>query len=259
MNTFQSTAETTKDKIRVASMLEHQLRLLLAEIEIDANTEMHIKKLYDIQIQLMRRWAGPSKKIIKPKEIELPRKFSVDYISIDEFASIAIGKLSSHKKSHLTQEEVDIGFGNKYSLHVVRNAEDAPFDTLVFDKQTKQVIIKLGNNHKSKIVNAKLSNVYKQPEDNSRSIICNNNIKNKKTYCHNRNCKYYHDPYIGYMENMHESRQFANCPVVYNCPDFKSGSCVQKNTKCVDWVDSITLYQSSLCNLLIACIHSSST
>jgi ribosomal protein S8E len=258
MNTFHYTAETTKDKIKLASMLEYNLRVLLKEIENDLKTEEQIKKIYDIQINLMKKWAGPSLKVSKCNPIFFkPKKINV--MSLNEMEDALVNKLDSRKSSIFKQEMFDIGFGNKYLLHPVKDASEAPFDMLVFDKQTRQVIIKLGDNNKYKIVNAKLSNVYKQSENNFRSIICNNNVKSKNSYCYNKNCKYYHDPYIGSIENMHEDRQFANCPIVFNCPDFKSGSCVKKNTKSVDWIDSITLYQSSLCNLLIACIHSIST
>lgn len=255
MNTFHYMSETTKDKIRIASILEHQLRMLLHEIELDTKTEIQINKLYELQIQLMKRWAPPAKPIVlKPKHTA--KQLRVNVIGLDEVKTCLINKLDKRKDSYLPQEIVDIGFGNTYMMHAIKSSkEHFPFDTLVFDKQTSQVIIKLGDNSKNKIVNAKLSNVYKQAEDNARSIICNNNIRSKKLYCHNSLCKYYHDPYIGYVDNMHSSRQFANCPIVFNCPDFKSGACVKKNTKSVDWIDSITLYQSSLCNILIACVH----
>jgi len=260
MNTFHYMSETTKDKIRIASILEHQLRMLLNEIELDTKTENQIEKLYELQIQLMKRWAPPISNRIEYRKPSTAKQLRVNVLELEEVKNWLVNKLDKRKDSYLSQEIVDIGFGNTYMLHTIKSSKESfPFDTLVFDKQTNQVIIKLGDNTKNKIVNAKLSNVYKQTEDNARSIICNNNIRSKKLYCHNTACKYYHDPYIGYVDNMHSSRQFANCPIVFNCPDFKSGACVKKNTKCVDWIDSITLYQSSLCNILIACVHADSS
>ncbi len=260
MNTYLYMAETTRDKVVLASVMEHQLIKLLKEIEEDSKMDTHIQKIFDIQITLMKRWAEtPTHAATSIPKKPKRHKFKVAHLSEDDTRDFITCKLGALKRKtvNLPQERVDVGYGNTYVMHTVKEVNaQTPFDVLLFDKRTKQIIIRLGNESKSRIVNARLSNVYKQTEDNSRSIICNNNISEKNLYCYNTACKYYHDPYLGYLSNMHQDRQFASCPIVFNCQDFKSGAGVKKNIQAVEWTDSITLYQSSLCNLLIACLHS---
>lgn len=184
-----------------------------------------------------------------------------------EFASTN----SKNIQNNLCMEEVDLGFGNMYTTYCINSIDDTnihkiPFDTLIFDKSIEQIVIKLGNVNKYKIVNTKLCKVYsyKNNSDNFRSIICNNikkkPIQSQEIICNLKNCKYYHDPFLGNKTNFHKNRQYSSNPVVFinNTPvyDFKSGEYVNKNTERVSWIEAITLYQSSLANLLIACIHS---
>lgn len=195
-----------------------------------------------------------------------------DNESITKWINIAFGEINSKNiPNKLRMEEVDLGFNNIYTTYCIDSIDDTnihkiPFDTLIFDKSIEQIIIKLGNIHKYKIVNTRLCKVYsyKNNSDNFRSIICNNIRKktnqSQEIICNLKNCKYYHDPFLGSKNNFHKIRQYSSNPVVFmnNTPmyDFKSGECVAKNTEQVPWVDAITLYQSSLANLLIACIHS---
>jgi hypothetical protein len=168
--------------------------------------------------------------------------------------------------NELSLEKIDIGFNNIYQIHTISHINDdnihkIPFDLLIYDKAIKQIIIKVGNSNNFKIINSRLYHVYNQSRssvDNSRSILCNNNLKSKNLICSKDNCRYYHDPYLGYKYNYHSDRQFSNNPVVYECSNFKSGEFVKKNTQTVQWHEAINMYQASLSNLLIACIHSTS-
>ena len=184
-------------------------------------------------------------------------------------------KKSGSKQIHnnLILEEVDLGFDNKYTTYCINsidntNIDKIPFDTLIFDKSIEQIVIKLGDIDNYKIVNTKLCKVYsyRNNTDNFRSIICNN-IKNNKSktfnqeyLCNLKNCKYYHDPFIGCKNNYHKNRQYSSNPVVFSngvpMHNFKSGEHVKENIENIKWIDAITLYQASLANLLIACVHS---
>ena len=136
------------------------------------------------------------------------------------------------------------------------------YNTLIYARDLQQVIIKIGNPFNKlnyRIINTKLCKVYsssKYSVNNTKSIICNNNIKEKGTKCSAYNCNYYHDPILGYRDNFHKERQYSNNPIVYNSPNFKSGDAVKENIKKIKWHEAVTLYQASLMNLLIACLHS---
>lgn len=156
-------------------------------------------------------------------------------------------------------EYVNIGFNNMYKLHIYNNlTEDIPFNLLVYVKNIDQVVIKVGNENKYKYINSKLYRTYdiKNKNNNDRSILCNNNIKSLNKKCQNgKDCRYYHDIIIGYEDNAHTNRQFSYNPIIYNCMTFKDGFYVQDNTKKINWVDAINLYQSNLSCILIGCIH----
>lgn len=158
-------------------------------------------------------------------------------------------------------ELVDIGFGNKYQLETYENIRnDIPINKLVFVKNINQVVMKIGTKNNYKFINSNLCKVYSNKStkycNNARSIICNNNIKKYNKKCLNRDCLYFHDPILGYEDNFHSLRQFSTNPIVYNNILFKSGDMASENIKKTDWIDAINLYQSSLSNILIACMHS---
>ena len=83
-------------------------------------------------------------------------------------------------------ELINIGFDNYYYLHCVNeindiNKDKIPFNLLIYDKSIDQIVMKVGGLNKYKWINSKLSKVYnfsKSNVDNSRSIICNNNLRN---------------------------------------------------------------------------------
>lgn len=177
----------------------------------------------------------------------------------------------------------DLGFDNKYTCYSIsyideRNIKSIPFDMFIYDKSVSQIVIKVGSPDSYALVNTKICKVYppnRQTVDNSRSIICNNNIQNKywlplckeverKNKCESRNCRYYHDPFLGDKDSCHSDRQFSNNPIVFNSNknipvhNFKSGDLVKENIKKTKWHEAVTLYQSSLSNLLIACVHAQS-
>lgn len=162
--------------------------------------------------------------------------------------------------NNVPYEYVNIGFDNMYKLHIYNSLEDnIPFNLLVYVKKINQVVIKVGNDNKYKYINSKLYKTYdiKHKNNNDRSILCNNNIKSLNKKCANgKDCKYYHDIIIGYDDNSHNDRQFSYNPIIYNCISFKDGSCVKENTKKINWIDAINLYQSNLSCILIGCIHS---
>lgn len=180
-------------------------------------------------------------------------------------------------------ESNDIGFDNHYTTYSIssideRNIKEVPFDMFIYDKSINQVVMKIGDTDSYALVNTKLCKVYppnRQAVDNSRSIICNNNIQNKywlplckeverKNRCDLKSCRYYHDPFLGDKESCHMDRQFSNNPIVFssnkNSPihNYKSGELVKENVKKTKWHEAVTLYQSSLANLLIACVHAQS-
>jgi hypothetical protein len=195
------------------------------------------------------------------KKIKKKHNMSLDDINISDGCSYI---------SKNNMDLVNLGFNNNYFMKSIKNAEkhnldDLEYNTFVYIKSLEQVIIKVGNpltplNYK--IVNTKLCKVYnssKNSLNNTRSIICNNNIKEKSIKCSIYNCNYYHDPFLGYEDNYHVDRQYSNNPIVYNNSNFKSGDQVKENIKKIKWHEAITLYQASLMNLLISCLHASQT
>jgi hypothetical protein len=171
---------------------------------------------------------------------------------------------SSSNNNYIGFKNINIGFDNYYQLHSFKYISyDLPYNILLYINEIDQIVIKVGNDKKYKFINSKLHNVYFNL-DNSiiknnqkyKSILCNNNIKTNKTKCVHLNCKYYHDFFIGYSDNFDKNRSFSSNPIVYNCFNFKDGSLVKGNIKKTNWHDAINIYQSSLSNLLIACMHS---
>ncbi len=207
-------------------------------------------------------------------------------VQLDKYLT-HVKQTSAHAIHHASQRDmvcgqvksVDLGYGNMYDLLYYDNLRDVPsfpLNTLVFCGEIGQVLIKLGSATKYSLVNSRLSKVcippalapgvnaspaanatrHRPPSSVYRSVICNNNIRKKKKKCVNPTCNYYHDPILGYMDNMHSTRQYPPNPQVPRCPTFRSGEDAQVNTSQTQWHDAITLYQSSLHNLLIAAVHS---
>jgi hypothetical protein len=285
-----------ESKIDLANKIEHELRNMKSSIceEIEQNSQ--VLKIASIEYKnILKELDNPegdscmnfiAKNIIslskKDKESmcadikQINNLEIMDTDIVDNFINQLIIKdknkdFNSNKNhiqyfnlNNLSLEKIDIGFNNIYQMHTVSNINDEnihkiPFDLLIFDKSIKQIIIKVGDSNNFKIINSRLYHVYNQSRssvDNSRSILCNNNLKSKNLTCSKDNCRYYHDPYLGYNYNCHLDRQFSNNPVVYDCSNFKSGEFVKKNTQIVQWHEAINMYQASLSNLLIACIHS---
>lgn len=179
--------------------------------------------------------------------------------------------ITYNNNNFLGYKKVNIGFNNYYNLHSYQYLRsDLPLNLLIYVKELDQVIIKLGINNKFKYINSKLYKVYNTFDNQLdhktnninnfydyryNSILCNNNIKELNKKCYTENCKYYHDYILGYTDNYHKTRYFSSNPIVYNCPTFKDGSQIKENKKKIPWYNAINLYQSSLSNLLIACIH----
>lgn len=166
--------------------------------------------------------------------------------------------------NYIGYEKINIGFNNFYYLHTFYSiTSNLPFNLLLYIKEIDQVIIKIGYKNKFQYINSKL---YKTSscsekslfsnENKYHSILCNNNIKQLNKKCFNKQCTYYHDYFLGYNDNYHKIRTFTVNPIVYNCISFKDGSKVSENVKKIPWYNAINLYQSSLSNLLISCIHS---
>lgn len=171
--------------------------------------------------------------------------------------------LSSYKNdsNYLGYKKINIGFNNFYYLHTFEYIEsNLPFNLLLYIKEIDQVLIKIGKNNKFQYINSKLYKTYNfsdySNENKFHSILCNNNIQKLNKKCFNKQCKYYHDYILGYKDNYHKTRSFTLNPIVYNCISFKDGTKVKENIKKISWYDAINLYQSSLSNILISCIHS---
>lgn len=285
-----------ESKINLANKIEHELRNIKNHIcgEIEQNSQ--VLKIASIEYKnILKNLDNPTGKscvnFIYKHAIDLTKKNKKRIVEINcdgmnleimdnNTINNFVNKLSlKHKniefepnKNHiqyfnlneLSLEKIDIGFNNIYQIHTISHINDEninkiPFDLLIYDKSVKQIIIKVGDSANFKIINSRLYHVYNQSRssiDNSRSILCNNNLKNKNLICSKDNCRYYHDPYLGYKYNCHSDRQFSNNPVVYDCSNFKSGEFVKKNIQTVKWYEAINMYQASLSNLLIACIHS---
>jgi len=261
-----------KKDIEIASGKRH---------EVDRNNLSKIKK---IEHNKIHKFIEENKRIIfskdkhkcfNKKNITIPaRKYNLDVIDdndIESFFKIPSRNIANSKNNILMDfcknsmmEYVDIGFGNRYWIHSIdeineSNKDTIPFNLFIYDKSIEQIVMKVGGLGRYRWVNSKLSKVYnfsKSNVDNSRSIICNNNLKEKNVKCSNAECKFYHDPFLGYKSNFHRKRQFSNNPVVFNCPDFKSGERVSHNIKKIHWHEAINVYQSALSIILIACLHS---
>lgn len=164
----------------------------------------------------------------------------------------------------LGYQKINIGFNNFYNLHSYQYLKsNLPLNLLIYVQELDQVIIKIGNANNYKYINSKLYKVYNTfdthntnyfNENKFNSILCNNNIKKLNKKCYSENCKYYHDYILGYSDNYHKIRYFSSNPIVYNCPSFKDGSKIKENKKIL-WHNAINLYQSSLSNILLGCIH----
>ena len=162
-------------------------------------------------------------------------------------------------ENYVDYDYINIGFNNLYKLHIFKKInKNIPFNMLVYIIELNQVVIKVGDDNNYKFINSKIYKTYdvKVNSDNSRSILCNNNIKDLNKKCNNYNCNYYHDYILGYKDNCHFDRQFSNNPIVFNCPNFKDGSKISENKNKVDWISAINLYQFNLSCLLLGCIHS---
>lgn len=161
--------------------------------------------------------------------------------------------------NYVDYKEVNIGFNNYYKLHCFNKLlPTLPFNLLMYINELDQVVIKIGNNISYRYINSKLYKIYNNSTKNInvKSILCNNNIKYLNKKCYLENCKYYHDYILGYKDNSHQDRQFSSNPIVHSCLNFKDGSKIKGNVNKVNWHEAINLYQSSLSNLLIGCIHS---
>lgn len=197
----------------------------------------------------------------------LPIDSNIDLYSLDNIDDL-LHNTDKNKKNYIfvndnnfiDYKKINIGFGNYYKLHSFQYLNDKlPFNLLMYVQEVDQVLLKIGDENNFQYINSKLYKVYNSKNDkniNSKSIICNNNIKKLNKKCIIENCKYYHDYIIGYKDNYHKERQFSSNPIVYNCIDFKDGSKIKENKKKIEWHDAINLYQASLSNILLGCIHS---
>jgi len=191
------------------------------------------------------------------------KTINLNLISINELLETIdnsnISMLEFDKNNYVKYDYVDLGFNNLYKLHIFKNInENIPFNLLVYIIEIDQIVIKVGDNKKYRFINSKIYKTYdiKLNNDNSRSILCNNNIKELNKKCNNYNCSYYHDYILGYQDNYHLDRQFSNNPIVFNCSNFKDGSKINENAKNIDWYNAINLYQFNLSCILLGCIHS---
>lgn len=178
---------------------------------------------------------------------------------IDNIDNCNMSLIEFNKNNYIKYDYVDLGFNNFYKMHTFNKLnETIPFNLLVYIIELDQIVIKVGDEKKYRFINSKIYKTYdiKINNDNSRSILCNNNIKELNKKCNNYNCSYYHDYILGYKENCHFDRQFSNNPIVFNSPNFKDGSKIKENAKNVDWYNAINLYQFNLSCLLLGCIHS---
>jgi hypothetical protein len=170
-------------------------------------------------------------------------------------------KIYKKDNNFIDYKNINIGFGNYYKLHCYKYLnKDLPFNLLIYVQEVDQVLIKIGNHNNFQYINSKLYKIYNIKNEknilNSKSILCNNNIKVLNKKCYLENCRYYHDYILGYKDNYHKDRQFSSNPIVFNCSDFKDGSKIKENLQKIEWHEAINLYQSSLSNILIGCIHS---
>lgn len=185
--------------------------------------------------------------------------YNIEDIEFIELTNLNnIDPLNTYKNSNYKgYKQINIGFNNFYYLHTYKFLnENIPTNLLLYIEELQQVVIKVGYNNKYNYINSKLYNLSKESNDKNNLILCNNNIKLLNKKCNNKNCTFYHDYILGYKDNYHKNRNISYNPIVYKCPSFKDGSKVKKNIKTIPWHDAINLYQSSLSNLLIGCLHS---
>jgi hypothetical protein len=250
------------------------LSSLISKLQIIyKNQKIHLKKiteLYDkldiIHINLLHEYNTISLTQDEENKIilEKPNKYIINNTNLDLYDLEDIDKLLqtditlSNNPNFITEDYVDIGFNNYYKFSIYKDLNgDIPYNTLVYIKEINQVVIKVGDKTNYRYINSKLYKTYNiKNENNSKSIICNNNIKELNKKCNMPDCKFYHDYIIGYKDNADKNRQFSYNPIVYNCLDFKDGSKVKENTKKIKWFDAINLYQANLSCILIACMHS---
>lgn len=243
---------------------------------ISSYNKISIKKDYSLQINLISNHINyniiNNKNIINPSLNDLNNlndshdiNNNLELYSLSNIESLIndnINYLKYYKKddNFIDYKHINIGFGNYYKLHCYKYLKKTlPFNLLMHIQELDQVVIKIGDDSNYKYINSKLFKVYTLKNDNlinNKSILCNNNIKELNKKCYIENCKYYHDYIIGYKDNYHKDRQFSSNPIVYNCSNFKDGSKIKDNIKNIEWYDAINLYQSSLSNILIGCIHS---
>ncbi len=226
-------------------------------------------KLSNIHLNLLEEYNNISKSILQEEKTEIildkATKYNLNSINnldlyeldnLDDLLNNNI--IYSNNDNYIKDDYINIGFNNYYKLSIYKNLNgELPFNTLIYVKELDQIVMKIGEKNNFRFINSKLYKIYNiKNENNSKSIICNNNIKDLNKKCNIPNCKFYHDYIIGYKDNADIDRQFSYNPIVYNCLDFKDGSKVKENTKKIKWYDAINLYQANLSCLLIACIHS---
>ncbi len=207
-------------------------------------------------------------KNLKPKDFNLNNNNNLDNLDTYNLENIDLLLDSSEKNkndyifsndsNYLYYKYIDIGFKNSYKLHCYNKLKyNLPFNLLLYVLELNQVIIKIGDDKNYKYINSKLYPVYINNNiNNKKSILCNNNIKELNKKCMIHDCSFYHDSILGYIDNSDNDRQFSYNPIVYNCINFKDGREVKENIQKIKWYNAITLYQSSLSNILIGCIHS---
>lgn len=235
--------------------------------------------LYNKNIEILSLYNALSKKeekninyipLLKKLTFNINKKniCNLDLYPLDEIdlsINNIIDPLINYNKdsNYIGFKKIHIGFNHYYDLHSYHYLNsNLPLNLLLYIQELDQVIIKVGNNKNYKYINSKLYKVYDSQnityfnENKFNSILCNNNIKELNKKCYTDNCKYYHDYILGYSDNYHKTRYFSSNPIVFNCPSFKDGSKLKDNIKKIPWYGAINLYQSSLSNILISCIHS---
>lgn len=224
-----------------------------------------------IDIENLNKDICKSKLIIENKDIKdiyeidyqyIYQKFNNNFILDDNNLNILdINSIIHQKHNNNTDnnlELVDLGLNNYYNLDTYESINNIPFNKIVYIRNIKSVVIKVGNDKKYQYINAIIGKVPENSDkDNTRSIICNNNIKKYNKKCNNGiNCNYYHDPIIGFPDIAHYVRQYSYNPLIYNCPNFKNGEKIKENCKNLKWEEGLNLYQSSLACILLGMIHS---
>ena len=227
------------------------------------SSNLNINKLYSQFIDNIKKKTNEKNKKNNILNHDVNKTVNLNINSIDNllenFENDNINILEFDKNNYIKFGYVDLGFNNLYKLHIFKYVnETIPFNLLVYIIELDQIVIKIGDDKKYRFINSKIYKTYdiKLNNNNSRSIICNNNIKELNKKCNNYNCSYYHDYILGYKDNYHLDRQFSNNPIVFNCANFKDGSKIKENVKNVEWHNAINVYQFNLSCLLLGCIHS---